>query len=205
MSLFLASLLITSSLLDTTQTLYAQKDVEALRRVCAAPENREADLLCRYRLYPLTQQAHYLDALPDDLPASASPRDLALLSGLWGYKTARAPLHLVPRYGLRAERLLRRAREQAPEDPFVLLIDGQSLLFKPAIAGGDRRAALQRFQALRGVAARHPAGGVSVLEAELWTWYALERLGDASADGLRARLLAQQPPLLYREFLLSPP
>ncbi len=204
MTAFLVSLALFASLPDTTQTLYAAKDIAALQHVCAAPAGQEADFLCRYRLYPLTEDARYLADLPADVEGG-SPRTLALLSGLWGYKTARAPLHLVPRYGMRAERLLKRARHAAPEDPFVLLIEGQSLLFKPALAGGDRSAALARFRLLRRVAARNPRGGVSPLEADLWTWYTLDKLGDASAPPMRALLLAQNPPRLYREFLLSPP
>lgn len=205
MNLLLATLLVASSLPATTQALYAAKDVDALRRVCAEATGTEADLLCRYRLYPLTEDEAYLRDLPADLAESASARSLALLSGLWGYKTARAPFHLVPRYGMRAERLMKRARQAEPQDVFVLLIDGQSLLFKPAIAGGDARAALDRFRTLRRVAAARTGSGVSTVEADLWTWYTLRKLNDASAASLRTRLLEQEPPRLYREFLLSPP
>ncbi len=189
---------------DTTQTLYAAKDIAALQHVCAAPATVEADLLCRYRLYPLTQHARYLDALPTDLE-NASARSLALLAGLWGYRTSRASFHLVPRYGMRAERLMNLARARAPRDPFVLLIDGQSLLFKPSIAGGDRRAALARFKQLSTIAAQQPGCGISPMEADLWTWYTLDRLGEPEAATMKARLLASSPPRLYREFLLSPP
>ncbi len=204
MTALLVSLALFTTFPDTTQALYAAKDVASLQRVCAAPTTPEADLLCRYRLYPLTQDERYLDGLPADLE-EGSARSLALLAGLWGYRTARAPFHLVPRYGMRAERLMKKARALAPDDVFVLLVDGQSLLFKPAIAGGDARAALARFRLLRRVAAQQPHGGVSPLEADLWTWYTLRKLGDPAADPMRTRLLAAGPPRLYREFLLSPP
>lgn len=204
MTTFLASLTFFASLADTTQALYAAGDVDTLRRVCATPESREEDFLCRYRLYPLTQDEQYLEDLPADVPGD-NPRTLALLSGLWGYRTARAPFHLVPRYGMRAERLLKRARARAPQDPLVLLIGGQSLLFKPAIAGGDARQALERFRTLRRVVARNPEGAVSIFEADVWAWYALRKLDDPSAEAMRTRLLAADPPRMYRAFLLSPP
>lgn len=203
MTLLLTFFLAFAPLTETTQRLYAARDVEALQAVCRTATAVEDDLLCRYRLYPLTEDEAHLDTLPASLDG-ASPRALALLSGLWGYKAARAPLHKLPTYGMRADRLLKAARAAAPDDPFVLLIEGQSLLFKPAFAGGDRRAALERFRHLHRVAARSPRCGVSVVEADLWTWYAMDKLGDPGADALRRRLLAAQPPRLYREFLEAP-
>lgn len=189
---------------DSTQVYYAQKDVAGLRRLCEAAPDEETGLLCRYRLYPLTQDARYLADLPEDLPRGA-PRSLALLAGLWGYKAAQTGFPAVIRYGAHFDRLIGRARQLAPADPFVLLIDGQSLLFRPRFAGGDVRKALILFRRLQQVAAQHPSSGLPPMEADLWVWYALSRLHDPQAPSLRTRLLAQHPPRLFREFLESPP
>lgn len=182
-----------------TQALYSRRDVPALRRLCADATG-EADLLCRYRLYPLTQDAALVAGLPETAPAPTA-RAHALLSGLWGYRAARASALQLPRLGLRSLDLLRAARRLDAADPYVLLVEGQSLLFRPAIAGGDVRAALGRFRALR----QHAGSGVSPMEADVWIWYAMRRLGDRTADALRARLLAATPAPLYRDFLLHPP
>ena len=193
---------------DLTQTYYAQKDEDALEALCAREADvrstSEAALLCRYRLYPLTEDATYLEDLPTALP-SGSAQAQALLSGLWGFRAARAPLYKLMTYGRRAQRLIDDARALDPEDPYVLLIEGQALLFKPGFVGGDKAAALRRFKRLRAVVEHAPHVGISAMEAELWTWYALNKLDAEEAPALRERLLAQDPPRLYREFLLSPP
>ncbi len=186
-----------------TQHLYARRDVAALRRLCIGAAG-EADLLCRYRLFPLTQDEALIARLPVAPPVPTA-RAAALLSGLWGYRAARAPLVRVPAYGGRSLDLLRMARRLDPTDPFVLLVEGQSLLFRPALAGGDRRGALVRFRALQTALARAPGDGISAMEADLWVWYALHRMGDRSAPALHERLLARTPPPLYRDFLLHPP
>jgi hypothetical protein len=194
----------TLSFADSTQAYYAHKDVAGLQRLCAAAPDAETRLLCRYRLYPLTQDPRYLDDLPADLPR-ATPRTLALLAGLWGYQAAQSGFPAVLRYGARFDHLIRQAHQKAPADPFVLLIEGQSLLFRPRFAGGDARKALTTFRRLQQAVAMQPAAGIPPMEADLWVWYTLSRLGDPQADGLRARLLAQGPPRLFREFLESPP
>lgn len=182
-----------------TQVLYSRRDVAALRRLCVGATG-EADLLCRYRLYPLTQDAALIARLPTAAPAPTA-RAHALLSGLWGYRAARASAFQLPALGRRTLDLLRAARRLDATDPFVLLVDGQSLLFRPAIAGGDAREALSRFRTLR----LHARDGVSTTEADVWVWYALHRLRDAAADPLRRRLLGASPAPLYRDFLLHPP
>ena len=204
MTAFLLHLSLLLAIPDSTHILYAQKDARALAALCAHADAREMQLRCRYRLYPLTEDERYVTSLPEALD-DASARELALLSGLWGYRAARASMLKALRYGLRTDRLLEQAKALDPLDPFVLLIEGQSLLFRPGFAGRDERAALDRFQKLKAVAARELESGVTEMEAELWIWYTLERLGDARADSLRARLLAQHPPLLHREFLERPP
>lgn len=189
---------------DTLATLYAQKNAPALARLQAAPSDPAQDLLVRYRLYPLTQDARVLRDLPDE-SACRSARDLALLAALWAFRAAEAPPWKLPFYGTRHDRLLRRALALDPEDPYVLLVEGQSLLFRPAVFGGDAEAALKRFEALRAAIRQRPVDGISPFEPDVWVWYTLRRLGRPNTDRMKERLLAQDPPPLFREFLQGPP
>jgi hypothetical protein len=196
---------------DSTQSYYARKDAGALRRLLRRADTRAERLLCRYRLYPLTEDERYLDDLPETLGSSASARELALLSGLWGYRAAHASIFGAMQAGRRSMRLLEQAREKDADAPFVLLVGGQSLLFRPAIAGGSDEAALARFQRLRRVlstddAASDGDAAVASLEAALWTWYALRETDRSDdADALHQKLVARDLPPLYREFLKHPP
>ena len=203
MTLFLALLLVTVTPADSTTHYYAHRDVDALRTLLDDAETREQALLYRYRLYPLTQEERYLDDLPDDLP-DGTARELALLSGLWGYRAAESSIFRAVRFGQNAESLLKRAAALAPDDPLVLLIEGQSLLFKPRIVGGDSEEALRRFQQLRDRLTSGEGDTLDVLEADLWIWYANKKLGHPEADVIRERLLRQSLPPLYREFLNAP-
>lgn len=188
---------------DSTQHYYATQNARALERLLQRTDDRTLDLLIRYRLYPLTQDADLLDDLPADLDG-ASARELALLSGLWGYRVMTGSVLKVPTYGRRAAHLIERARALDPDEPLVLLIEGQTLLFSPPLMGRDREAALARFQRLCAVLPHAADGAVSPVEARLWVWYALTQLG-RPADALKAELLAERPPPLYRAFLLGPP
>jgi len=199
------ALLTSANFHETAQALYGAGDRAGLERLCATATRQEEDLLCRYRLYPLTENRALLNNLPTDLNEQASARSLALLAGLWGYKASVAPITRMPGYGGRSLRLMERARALDPDEPFLLLVDGQSLLFRPAIAGGNRRQALERFTRLQTVAQRRSGSGVSTHEAEIWRWYALHRMNDASAPALRERLLRQNMPTLYHAFLNDPP
>jgi hypothetical protein len=189
---------------ESANVMYGKKDVDGLQRLCATPDTREVELFCAYRLYPLTQNEKLLSDLPTSLK-NGSAREYALLSGLWGYRTASASIPNVIRFGRAAESAMREARQLDPNDPFVLLIDGQSLLFKPRIAGGDRRLALETFEALAEQLTRSSDPDIELIEARVWIWYARMRLNDRRAPEVRAALLASAPPQLYREFLLSPP
>lgn len=190
---------------DSTQEYYAQQNADALEELLHRADTRFEDLLGRYRLYPLTEDKELLDDLPDDL-GDGSARELALLSGLWGYRASRASIFSAIRYGQRSERLLDQARTRDPDDPYVLLVEGQSLIFKPAIAGRDKEAALQRFNRLCDVLqSAAPDTGVSMTEAQLWRWYALHQLDMDNAPAVRDELLASNPPPLYRQFLQDPP
>lgn len=192
------------SFMDSTQTYYAQQDAEALEALHRQAETRFEDLLCRYRLYPLTEDEALLDDLPSDL-ADGSAQELALLSGLWGYQAAQTSLFRAVRHGRHAERLIDAAKAKDPDDPFVLLIEGQSFLFKPAVAGGDDETALKRFNQLRDVLQATATSAISMMEAEIWRWYALHQLGMNNARIVRDRLLAEDPAPLYRQFLEDPP
>lgn len=189
---------------DSTQVFYARRDAGALRSLLARSQDRAVRLLCRYRLYPLTLDPAYLDDLPDDLD-DASARELALLSGLWGYKVKDASVFKLRAYGRRSTELLERAKALDPDEPFVLLVEGQSLLYRPGILGGDKRAALDRFRRLAARLRHTPDRAITPFEADLWRWYTLAKLGDAEAPALRAALLAQNPPPLYLAFLQDPP
>lgn len=189
---------------DSLAALYASRDIDGMQRLFAQASTMEQRLLGRYRLFPVTQDTHYLDDLPAPEEAH-SAREFALLSALWAYRVANAPPWKIPSYGKRSEALLNRAKSLDAEDPFVLLVDGQALLYKPALFGGDINAALQRFTHLRRVVLGHPQAGIPLLEADVWTWYAMHKLDHASAEQVRQRLLAAEPPPLYRQFLTDPP
>ncbi len=190
---------------DSLASLYAANDSAGLARLYArAPQSAGDDLLYRYRLYPLTDDPRYLDGLPDER-ACRTARDFALLSALWGWRAETAPPWKLPFYGLRTDGLLERARALDPDDPYVLLVGGQSLLFRPSLFGRDPEAALAAFERLREVLRATPAPGLSLFEPEVWVWYTLRALGRPHTDRVRDRLLAQDPPPLFRAFLLDPP
>ena len=97
------------------------------------------------------------------------------------------------------------AKALDPTEPFVLLIDGQSLLFRPKIFGGSKLEALDQFNQLCEVLSDTPSSGISMIEAGLWVWYTRKKMNDKTASALRSELLAKNPPPLYKAFLLDPP
>ncbi len=198
--ILLAAVFALGSFADSVQAFYGQKDVDALATICAADRGREEGLLCRYRLYPLTHDEAYVQHLPADLP-NAEPRELALLAGLWGYHAAETSVINAARSGMRSDALLKRAVQLAPDDPVVLLIEAQSYLFRPAIFGGSAGKAMNRFDALQNMLNSGCDCGISAMEVDSWRWYTMRKLGLGGAATLRKRLLAANPPLLYREFL----
>ncbi len=189
---------------DSLHVLYEEGDIEGLEALCEEPENLVTDLMCRYRLYPLTEN----EALLEDIPTSlddGSATEFALLSGLWGYKTGNASAFQMPRFGMRSNRLMTRAKEKNPLNPLVLLINGQSLLYRPSFIGGDDRQALEQFELLRRVVPNNPEYGVSKIEADMWYWYTLEKLGKSEATSMREELLESDPPPTFRDFIENPP
>jgi len=182
---------------------FAGRDVPALEHLAAAATTREDSLLARYRLYPLTGDRRWIDGLPTDL-REASGREFALLSSLWAwYIPGSAPWNVV-RYGRRAGGLLDRALAEAPHDPLVRLIEAQSLLFRPGIAGGDVGLAIARLRVLRDeLADGNAACGTSAAEVGYWLWFAMRRTGDPGAADERRALEAAVPPPLFRTMLDS--
>lgn len=189
---------------DSTEYYYVRNDVRALEAWCRQDRTELEDLHCRYRIYPLTRDSRLLKDLPDE-PATATPRSLALLSGLWGYRASESGFPAVIGRGRRAQHLLDRAVALDPDDPFVLLVEGQSLLFKPRIAGGSRTEAIERFRQLIGVLEGMEDPPLLPEEARTWHWFALARDGDPAADALRQTLLDAHPLPLFREMLENPP
>lgn len=185
------------------QQAYATQDAEALHGLLPQADSRMDSLLVRYRLYPLTEDESLLDDLPSGLQ-DGNARELALLSGLWSYRAGESNFFNVLRYGRRSTSLLRQAKAQAPNDPYVLLVEGQSLLFRPSIAGKDAEAAASRFKQLADQV--DTVAGITSMEAHVWWWIALRERGHAEkANTLQNRLMSQNPSPLYRQFLEDPP
>lgn len=187
------------------ETSYAQMDIDAIVRLHLSASSQPERFLCLYRLFPLTRDASLLDDLPRDLDEDASARDLALLAALWSYRIETAGLLGKMTVARRIVNLLDRARERGPLDPYVLLVEGQSLLYRPKIAGGGADKALDRFRALRSRVGDGDACGISRTEVDAWIWFTLAKMDDPGAGALRDRLLAQNPPPLFRQFLTDPP
>jgi hypothetical protein len=190
---------------EQVQDAYAQQDAQALRRLLAEADARTDSLLVRYRLYPLTQDANVVRDLPSQFD-DASAREWALLSGLWSYRAGEASIFNAARYGRRSANLLETARDKDPDDPYVLLIEGQSLLFRPSIAGKDPAGAAACFDSLAAMAERGAAEGISLTEAQVWHWLALREANRPDeAATLRETLDARDLAPLYRKFLDDPP
>ena len=185
------------------QRAYAHQEADTLHTLLTEAESRADSLLVRYRLYPLTEDASLLKGLPSEL-SDGNARETALLSGLWSYRAGEASILSAVQYGRRSANILESAKEQDPDDPYVLLIEGQSLLFRPAIAGRDPAAAADRFERL--AAQADAAAGITTMEARVWQWLALRETGQTTkAQHLYERLRARNPAPLYRQFLDDPP
>jgi hypothetical protein len=187
------------------QEAYAQQDADALRSLLRQADSQSDSLLARYRLYPLTENASLVDDLPKRLDGG-SARAYALLSGLWSYRAGEASIFSAVSYGRRSANVLETAKEKDPDDPYVLLVEGQSLLFRPAIAGRDAEAAADRFGRLAEKVTDESEIGITPTEARVWKWLALREAGHTEqASTLYEDLLSLSPPPLYRQFLKDPP
>ena len=65
--------------------------------------------------------------------------------------------------------------------------------------------AQRTFERLRQVLARRPAPGIHPFEAEVWIWMAVRKQDPARGAALAERLLARNPPRIFRQFLIDPP
>ncbi len=189
---------------DSLTHFVVQQDAEGAARLCERARTTDERLLCRYRLYPLTQDEALLRDLPAD-DAVTSARGLALLGGLWGMRAATAPVHRIPTYGRRAERLVDAALARDASEPYALLVRGQSLYYKPRAFGGNVAEARRTFERLRAVVGARAVPGLHPFEPEVWVWMCVRRTDAAEGARLRQTLLARRPPPLYRQFLTSPP
>lgn len=190
---------------EATQTAYEQQDVDALRLLLDRADSMGDSLLVRYRLFPLTEDERVLRNLPTTLE-NGNSQELALLSALWAYRAGEGSWLSAIRRGRRSTTLLEKAKALNPTNPFVLLVEGQSLLFRPAIAGRDPTAAAHRFSELARIAADNPSAGISPVEAQMWLWLALREADrDTEAETLRRQLRERSIASLYRQFLDAPP
>lgn len=205
MVLLLLFAMTTTPFAEATQTAYAQQDAERLRALFEQASSRADSLLVRYRLYPLTEDEAVLTDIPSSL-SDGSAQEYALLSGLWAYRAGEASFFSAIQYGRRSTNLLETAQAKAAEDPYVLLVEGQSLLFRPSIAGRDPAAAAERFARLAKLIAEEGVAGISQTEVNAWRCVALEEAGQTSeSEALRDRMQKQDLAPLYRQFLESPP
>jgi hypothetical protein len=203
--LILLATMNSSPFAQATQAAYAQQDAERLRALFEQASSRSDSLLVRYRLYPLTEDEAVLKGIPSSL-SDGTPQEYALLSGLWAYRAGEASFFSALRYGRRSTSLLEKAKAKAPEAPFVLLVEGQSLLFRPAIAGKDAAAAAERFARLAEIVEENAVPAISQTEAHVWRCVALEEAGRTQeAKALRDRMRERDLAPLYQQFLESPP
>ncbi|PAP77770.1 tetratricopeptide repeat protein [Rubrivirga marina] len=194
-----------STVRDSLTHYYVRQDIEAVDRLYRTKaRTREDRLLCLYRLYPMTLDERYLADIPSE-DGVTSARELALISALWAYRASSGPAWRLPTYGRRSERILDRALARDPTEPYALLVRGQGLYYKPGIFGGDVAAAQRTFERLRQRVSGRGVPGLHPFEAEVWIWMALRRQDEAAGARLRQRLLAQNPPSMFRQFLVDPP
>lgn len=204
LSVFLLTVSLTFA--DSAQALYANQDADGLRQLLASADTRTERFIAKYRLYPLTEDEAVIEDIPSELGPNASARELALLAGLWAYRAGEANIFNAIRYGRRSMNRLEEAQARNPSEPYVLLVEGQSLMFRPDVAGKDVPAAVQRFRSLVDQLSEYPESGISEPEARSWLWLALrESDSHQEADEIHSTLLTQDIGPLYTQFLKDPP
>ncbi|MDT0633294.1 hypothetical protein RQM47_13270 [Rubrivirga sp. S365] len=195
----------TVSVQDSLTYYYARQDTSGVDRLYRRGARTQLDrLLCLYRLFPMTLDEGYLDEIPAS-EGVRSARELALISALWAYKAASGPKWALPARGRRSERILNEALRLDSDEPYALLVKGQGLYYKPRIFGGNVAEAQRTFERLRQVLARRPTPGIHPFEAEVWIWMAVRKQDAAQGAALGRRLLAGDPPRMFRQFLVDPP
>ena len=85
------------------------------------------------------------------------------------------------------------------------MVRGQSLYYKPRVFGGDVAEARETFEQLRQRVGRTRVPGLHPFEAEVWIWMAVRRQDATAGTQLQRRLLARNPPRMFRQFLTDPP
>jgi len=204
LSVFLLTVSLTFA--DSAQALYANQDADGLRQLLASADTQTERFIAKYRLYPLTEDEAVIDDIPSELGPNATARELALLAGLWAYRAGEANIFNAIRYGRRSMNRLEEARAQNPDEPYVLLVEGQSLMFRPDVAGKDVPAAVERFRTLVEQLSSYPQSGISEAEARSWLWLALrESESHQEAEDIHNALLTQDLGPLYTQFLKDPP
>ena len=152
----------------------------------------------------MTLDERYIEDIPSERGVT-SARELALIAALWAYRAGAGPAWTLPTYGRRSERILGLALDRDPAEPYALLVRGQSLYYKPRVFGGDLTEARRTFERLRGRLGRRGVPGLDPFEAEVWVWMAVRRQDASTGASLQRRLLARNPPRMFRQFLIDPP
>ena len=195
-----------STVRDSLTVYYARQDTARVERLFRRrARTREDRLLCLYRLYPMTLDRGYLREIPSEAGVS-SARELALIAAMWAYRASSGPAYRLPIDGRRSERILGRALARNADDPYALLVRGQSLYYKPRVFGGDVAEAQRTFERLRTrprAGARRRASTRSRPRSGSGCASAARTRRQGTA--LQRRLLARRPPPLFRQFLVDPP
>jgi len=200
----------TTRFAESLQEAYAAQSADTVRQLLDEASTPTQEWMARYRLYPLTEDESALGDPPSDPKdlSDSSPTKLALLSGIWAYKAGETNMFNAIRYGRRSVDFLEEARKSDANNPYVLLVGGQSFLFRPSIAGKDVPKAIDRFEQLVGILREDPdtAPGISLTEAQTWLWLALREDGQSGrADAMHQEVIAASPAPLYQQFLNDPP
>lgn len=185
------------------QHLYARMDHQGMEDLLQRASTQEERFLVLYRLYPLVSKRSLLQGIPEDLDESASARELAVLAALWSYRHNTEGVFGKMNAARRAMRLIDRAKSVDPNDPYVLLVDGQFLLYKPRVVGGSASLARERFESLVTRLGNGSACALTPTEAQSWLWMSMHRMKDPVAETARKELLAADPPPVFRAFLTS--
>lgn len=189
---------------DPLTTSYVQRDTRGVRRLYQNADTQRDRLLAAYRLFALTQDQSVIRDIPSDEGVNDA-RELALISALWAFRAGTGPKINLPTHGRRSERILDRARDLNANEPYVLLVRGQSLYYKPRVFGGDVREAKRTFEQLKRRMQGRTVPGLHAFEAEVWIWMCERKLDPENAETMKERLLARNPPPLFRQFLIDPP
>ncbi len=197
----MALLLLWSCYAATIESAFQSDNYQEVLELYRQAPARTDSLLALYRLTSLDPDQSLLKDLPDELDRDASPRELAWLSALWGFRAQQAGLLTKPKYGAASIRLIEQAERLAPDDPWVTLVGGQSRLYRPGILGGSAEAALERFEKAVVMLQREPICGLSELEARIWVWMALAHSDDPTAESVKSAILAEELPPRFQIWL----